>query len=205
MAKFRNTATNVVAVANRCPVNAAAGNAGLDAGLAVSTLHADATRAELVAVGELDLATTDVLTTALMGQLRCGRRFLRLDVSAMSFCDCAGLGALLVAHHHIIDARGTLILTGAPPRLRRLLQLTALDTVLFLAADIATATGQLAVVGGYAYADVVQRLFREFEDRISLTVIVEAVQECRAQLSCVPESAMPEILERLARERLTSA
>ena len=57
---------------------------------------------------------------------------------------------------------------------------------------------------GYSYADVVERLLREFEDRFPLTVIVEAVHECRGQLSCVPESAMPEMLERLARQRLNS-
>ncbi len=200
MAKSQHAATDVVAVADRCPVNAAAD----DAGFAVSTLHTDATRAELVAVGQLDLATADVLTAALMGQLRSGRRYLRLDGSAMSFCDCAGLGALLAAHHHFLDARGRLILTGASPRLRRLLQLTALDTVVFLAADIAAVTGPAAVAGGYTYADVIERLFGEFEDRISLTVIVEGVRECREQLSCVPESAMPEMLERLTRQRLSS-
>ena len=53
MAKSQHAATDVVAVADRCPVNAAAD----DAGFAVSTLHTDATRAELVAVGQLDLAT----------------------------------------------------------------------------------------------------------------------------------------------------
>lgn len=58
---------------------------------------------------------------------------------------------------------------------------------------------------GYSYANVVERLFREFADRFPLTVIVEAVHECRGQLSCVPESAMPEMLERLARQRLNSA
>lgn len=57
---------------------------------------------------------------------------------------------------------------------------------------------------GYSYADVVERLFREFEGRFPLTVVVEAVHECRGQLSCVPESAMPEMLERLARQRLNS-
>jgi hypothetical protein len=63
---------------------------------------------------------------------------------------------------------------------------------------------EVVVVTGYSYADVVERLFREFEDRFSLTVIVEVVHECRAQLTCVPESAMSEMLERLARQRLSS-
>ncbi|MDT4934555.1 MAG: hypothetical protein QOK11_2447 [Pseudonocardiales bacterium] len=57
---------------------------------------------------------------------------------------------------------------------------------------------------GYSYADVVERLFREFGDRLPLTAIVEVVHECREQLSGVADSAMSEMLERLARQRLNS-
>lgn len=56
-----------------------------------------------------------------------------------------------------------------------------------------------------SYADVVERLFGEFEDRYPLSVIVAAVQECRVQLPCSPATAMPELLERLARQRLSTA
>jgi hypothetical protein len=59
-------------------------------------------------------------------------------------------------------------------------------------------------VAGYSYADVVERLFAEFGDRMTLPVIVDAVHECHEQLSSVPASALPEMLERLARQRLTS-
>lgn len=57
---------------------------------------------------------------------------------------------------------------------------------------------------GYSYADVNERLFREFGDRVPLTLIVELVHECRKQLSGVAEAAMSEMLERLARQRLNS-
>ncbi len=56
-----------------------------------------------------------------------------------------------------------------------------------------------------SYADVVERLFVEFEGRRSLPVIRAMVHECRAELSCSPEAAMPELLERLARQRLRPA
>ncbi|MDT4949148.1 MAG: hypothetical protein QOJ37_1743 [Pseudonocardiales bacterium] len=62
----------------------------------------------------------------------------------------------------------------------------------------------MAIVTGYSYPDVVERLFREFGDRFALTAIVEVVHECREQLSGVTESAMNEMLERLARQRLNS-
>ena len=54
------------------------------------------------------------------------------------------------------------------------------------------------------YADTVERLFTEFDGRVSLPVIGATVHECREQLCSSPEAAMPELLERLARQRLIS-
>ncbi len=56
----------------------------------------------------------------------------------------------------------------------------------------------------YSYADVIERLFRQFDGVIALPVIVEVTHECRQQLSGSPVAAMPELLERLARQRLTA-
>lgn len=53
-----------------------------------------------------------------------------------------------------------------------------------------------------SFADSVERLFRDFEDRYSLSCIVTVMQECRAQLSASPQGALPELVERLARHRL---
>lgn len=55
---------------------------------------------------------------------------------------------------------------------------------------------------GRSYADTVERLFTEFGSRVSLPVITGVVRECRGQLSYSPEAAIPERLERLARQRL---
>ncbi|MGZ4523780.1 MAG: hypothetical protein ACXVGN_08680 [Mycobacteriaceae bacterium] len=55
------------------------------------------------------------------------------------------------------------------------------------------------------YADTVERLFTEFDGLVSLPVIGATVHECREQLCSSPEAAMPELLERLARQRLISA
>jgi hypothetical protein len=57
----------------------------------------------------------------------------------------------------------------------------------------------------YSYADVVERLFSEFEDEYSLPAIVDVVRVCNEQLQCTSEAALPELLERLARQRLRSA
>jgi hypothetical protein len=55
------------------------------------------------------------------------------------------------------------------------------------------------------YADLVERLFAEFDDRYELPHIVEVVRQCREQLCCAPEAALPELIERLARQRLVDA
>ncbi len=54
-----------------------------------------------------------------------------------------------------------------------------------------------------SYADVVERLFAEFTPRHSLSDIAAVVQQCRAELSCSPVSALPGLIERLARVRLS--
>ncbi len=53
-----------------------------------------------------------------------------------------------------------------------------------------------------SYADTVECLFAEFEGRLPLPLVSAVIHECREQLSCSPETAIPELLERLARQRL---
>jgi hypothetical protein len=53
--------------------------------------------------------------------------------------------------------------------------------------------------------DAVQRLADEFRDRLGRQYIRRIVQLARADLSGVPADAVPELVERLARHRLTSA
>jgi hypothetical protein len=49
----------------------------------------------------------------------------------------------------------------------------------------------------------VERLFREFEDHLTLTTIADVVRDSHRQLQSSPPKALPELTERLARERLT--
>ncbi|MGI8667952.1 MAG: hypothetical protein ACR2N4_18300 [Jatrophihabitans sp.] len=55
-----------------------------------------------------------------------------------------------------------------------------------------------------SYVDIMERLFRQFEDRLSLRTIVEVVRTSREHLRGSPLGAMPELTERLAIERLTT-
>lgn len=52
------------------------------------------------------------------------------------------------------------------------------------------------------YADVVEELFREYEDSLPLCAILAVVNGCRHDLAGSPLGAMPELLERLARYRI---
>ena len=51
-------------------------------------------------------------------------------------------------------------------------------------------------------ADVTERLLAEFEGRLNLDVISHIVLEARHQLAGSPVTALPELVERLARVRL---
>jgi hypothetical protein len=54
-----------------------------------------------------------------------------------------------------------------------------------------------------SYADLVERMFREFEDRLALSLILQVVNDCRHDLQGTHVGALPELTERLARHRLT--
>jgi hypothetical protein len=53
-----------------------------------------------------------------------------------------------------------------------------------------------------SYADLVERLFREFEDHLTLTEIADVVRESRRHLRGSLPHALPRFTERLARQRL---
>ncbi len=99
-------------------------------GAYLTTVRCDRTHALIRAVGEWDLANAHVLSQLLEQHARAGRRFVRLDMSAVSFFDCTCLAVLVTAHQRQLAARGALFLTGVTPRLTRLLSLARLDRVL---------------------------------------------------------------------------
>ena len=96
----------------------------------LTTLREDPSRVLVRAVGEWDLANAHLLDQMLAEQQEAGRRYVRLDMSAVSFLDCTCLDVLVTAHRRLLAARGTLVLTGVTPRLMRLLGLARLDRVL---------------------------------------------------------------------------
>ena len=66
----------------------------------------------------------------------------------------------------------------------------------------AVADGPSPVLAADTQADVIEQLMSEFEDRLELSTISDVVLGCRADLDCSPVAALPELIERLARQRL---
>jgi anti-anti-sigma factor len=73
--------------------------------------------------GELDLASQGSLGRRLDPLTAAGRHLI-LDLSALRFCDCAGLGLFLRLQRQAAAAGGALHLLGPNPRFGRLLALT---------------------------------------------------------------------------------
>jgi anti-anti-sigma factor len=73
--------------------------------------------------GELDLASGPGLARQLDPLAQAGRHLI-LDLGALSFCDCSGLGQILRWQRQAAAAGGVLHLVAPSPRFRRLLALT---------------------------------------------------------------------------------
>ena len=97
--------------------------------------------------GELDLATEPTLREAVERAVGSGVTTLVFDLTAVDFVDSAILHRLVRAHHRLLASGGGVALVGVRPAVRRVLGLTALDTILPLHATRADA---FAAVQGLA-------------------------------------------------------
>jgi len=92
--------------------------------------------------GEIDLARRPGLIAAT--EARLGRSpWLIVDLTAVTFMDCAGLGTLLAARSRAKALGGGLALVGASARMSRLLELTSLDQVFRVYPDVSSAEASL--------------------------------------------------------------
>ncbi|MFG1998085.1 STAS domain-containing protein [Spirillospora sp. NPDC048911] len=85
--------------------------------------------AVVTATGELDLYTAPRLQTALAGLLRDQADRIVVDLSGVEFCDSTGMNVLLAAMKRLKERGGTLELAAPRPAVKRILQVTGLDTV----------------------------------------------------------------------------
>ena len=74
--------------------------------------------------GELDMLTAPLLAEVFERDRASGRRHLVVDMTELQFMDRAGLAALLEGVGQSAQSRPVLSITGCPPNVRRVLELT---------------------------------------------------------------------------------
>lgn len=89
-------------------------------------------RAVVAIRGDLDLFTAPRLHDALVGSLELGARHVLADLTDVTFIDSTALGVLIRAAKELRAAGGELDLVCPNQDIRRLVQLTGLDSVFIL-------------------------------------------------------------------------
>ncbi|MCF6467568.1 STAS domain-containing protein [Nonomuraea sp. MG754425] len=84
----------------------------------------------LVAItGEIDLYTAPALQAEFTRLLQSGPSRVVIDMSAVDFCDSTGMNVLLSALKRMKEQQGTLEVAAPRPAVRKILQVTGLDSV----------------------------------------------------------------------------
>ncbi|MGP2435976.1 STAS domain-containing protein [Streptomyces sp. JW3] len=97
--------------------------------------------------GPMDYRTAPFFHGRIGEEIARGRRDVVLDLSAVSFCDSAGLSVLIRAWRQADAVGAALVLARVPPYLVRMLQLTGLDTVLRVYDGVAEAEAGIGAGG----------------------------------------------------------
>lgn len=93
--------------------------------------------------GEIDLYTAPRLHTELVTALAGdGPVHLVVDLSGVVFCDSTGMNVLLAAHRRARENGGDLELACPRPAVKKILQVTGLETVFTVTDDPAAVGGQ---------------------------------------------------------------
>jgi anti-sigma B factor antagonist len=93
--------------------------------------------------GEIDLYTAPRLQSQLAAALKADHPVrLVVDMSGVDFCDSTGMNVLLAAQRTAREHGGNVELSGPRPAVRKILQVTGLESVFTVVEDQATAAGQ---------------------------------------------------------------
>ena len=91
--------------------------------------------------GEIDIASSSKLREELLGAMRRHGARLALDLSGVTFMDCAGINALLAARRHARLEDGWVRVPRASRRARKVFMLTGLHQEFALAGPETAAAG----------------------------------------------------------------
>jgi anti-sigma B factor antagonist len=90
-------------------------------------------------IGELDVVAAPRFVSQAAGALRTGAKRLFVELTGVSYVDSAGLAALLNVLRRATAAGAQVVLVGAPPQIRRLLDDTRLAREFVFAETVAHA------------------------------------------------------------------
>ena len=97
----------------------------------------------LVLAGEIDLYTAPRLQSELSAALADGAPAqIVVDMSGVEFCDSTGMNVLLAAHRLATERGGDLTLAAPRPSVRKILEVTGLESVFTIHDDVPAVTGQ---------------------------------------------------------------
>jgi anti-sigma B factor antagonist len=98
--------------------------------------------AVLSLAGEIDLYTVPRLQAELATALAAADPpRIVVDMSGVEFCDSTGMNVLLAAHRRAGEQGGDFVLAAPRPAVRKILQVTGLESVFTVHDDLAAATG----------------------------------------------------------------
>jgi anti-sigma B factor antagonist len=89
--------------------------------------------------GEVDMTSAPTLRDHLLGHIGLGEPCVVVDLSGVDFMDSTGLSALVVAYRQASEIGSSVVVAGAQPSVRRVLQITQLDVLLEHQDDVADA------------------------------------------------------------------
>jgi anti-anti-sigma factor len=105
-------------------------------------VHAHTDTADVLSlVGDLDIASAPRFVTQAADALRSGARRLFIELEGVSFVDSAGLASLLNVLRRATAQSAAMVLVGARPQVRSVLEQTRLDREFRFAETIADAVG----------------------------------------------------------------
>jgi anti-sigma B factor antagonist len=89
--------------------------------------------------GEVDMTSAPTLRDHLLGHIGLGEPCVVVDLSGVEFMDSTGLSALVVAYRQADEIGSSVVVAGAQPAVRRVLEITQLDVLLEHQDDVADA------------------------------------------------------------------
>jgi anti-sigma B factor antagonist len=93
--------------------------------------------------GEIDLYTAPRLQSELTSVLSDNKSAqIVVDMSAVEFCDSTGMNVLLAAHRVATERGGDLTLAAPRPPVRKILEVTGLQSVFTIEDDLPAVAGQ---------------------------------------------------------------